>query len=61
MKKTTLYLEPNVDRALGRLAARRGVSKAEVIRGVAGLIAEAPGTRRAAAVGEFAAEETAVR
>ncbi len=34
MKKTTLYLEPEVDRALGRLAARRGVSKAEVIRDV---------------------------
>lgn len=34
MKKTTLYLEADVDRALGRLAARRGVSKAEVIRDV---------------------------
>jgi hypothetical protein len=34
MKKTTLYLEPEVDRALGRLAARRGVSKAKVIRDV---------------------------
>jgi hypothetical protein len=34
MKKTTLYLEPEVDRALGRMAAHRGVSKAEVIREV---------------------------
>lgn len=32
MKKTTIYLEPELDRALGRLAARRHVSKAEVIR-----------------------------
>ena len=32
MKKTTLYLEPELDLALGRLAARRGVSKAEAIR-----------------------------
>jgi predicted transcriptional regulator len=32
MKKTTLYLEPELDRAVGRLAASRGVSKAEVIR-----------------------------
>lgn len=32
MKKTTLYLEPELDRAVGRLAASRGVSKAEAIR-----------------------------
>ena len=32
MKKTTLYLEPELDLALGRLAASRGVSKAEAIR-----------------------------
>lgn len=32
MKKTTLYLEPDVDRALARLAEERGVTKAEVIR-----------------------------
>jgi predicted transcriptional regulator len=32
MKKTTVYLEPDLDQALGRIAARRGVSKAEVIR-----------------------------
>ncbi len=32
MKKTTLYLEPELDRALARLAAKRGVSKAEAIR-----------------------------
>ena len=32
MKKTTVYLEPELDRALGRLASKRRVSKAEVIR-----------------------------
>ena len=32
MKKTTLYLEPETDRALERLATQRGVSKAEVMR-----------------------------
>jgi predicted transcriptional regulator len=32
MKKTTVYLEPELDRALGRLAATRRISKAEVIR-----------------------------
>ena len=32
MKKTSLYLEPELDRALGQLAAQEGVSKAEAIR-----------------------------
>jgi len=32
MKKTSLYLEPELDRALDQLAARAGVSKAEAIR-----------------------------
>ena len=32
MKKTSVYLEPELDHALDRLAATRGVSKAEVIR-----------------------------
>ena len=32
MKKTSIYLEPELDRALDRLAAREGTSKAEVIR-----------------------------
>jgi hypothetical protein len=32
MKKTTVYLEPELDSALARLAAREGVTKAEVIR-----------------------------
>lgn len=34
MKKTTVYLEPELDLALGRLASARGVSKAEAIRDV---------------------------
>ena len=32
MKKTSVYLEPDVDRALSRLAEAEGKSKAEVIR-----------------------------
>ena len=32
MKKTSLYLEPELDRALDQLAAQDGVSKAEAIR-----------------------------
>lgn len=32
MKKTTVYLEPDLDRAIDRLAASRRLSKAEVIR-----------------------------
>jgi len=32
MKKTSVYLEPETDRALDRLAAEQGISKAEAIR-----------------------------
>jgi predicted transcriptional regulator len=32
MKKTTVYLEAETDRALDRLAKARGISKAEAIR-----------------------------
>ncbi len=32
MKKTSLYLEPEVDAALARLAEQLGITKAEVIR-----------------------------
>ncbi len=32
MKKTSVYLEPDLDRALDRLAAQESISKAEVIR-----------------------------
>ena len=32
LKKTSLYLDPDVDRGLARIAARQGVTKAEAIR-----------------------------
>lgn len=32
MKKTSIYLEPELDRALARLARERGITKAEAIR-----------------------------
>ena len=32
MKKTSIYLDPQLDRALARLAASSGVTKAEAIR-----------------------------
>jgi hypothetical protein len=32
MKKTSLYLDPQVDRALARRAAAEGITKAELIR-----------------------------
>jgi predicted transcriptional regulator len=32
VKKTSIYLEPDIDRALSRLAAERGLTKAELIR-----------------------------
>jgi len=32
MKKTTLYLDPDVDRALGQRAEEQGLSKAELMR-----------------------------
>ena len=32
MKKTSVYLEPELDRALERLAAHDGITKAEAIR-----------------------------
>jgi predicted transcriptional regulator len=32
VKKTSLYLDPDVDRALDRLAAAEGITKAEIVR-----------------------------
>jgi hypothetical protein len=32
MKKTSIYIDPEVDRALGRRAAAEGTTKAELIR-----------------------------
>ena len=50
MKKTSLYLEPDVDAALARIARRRGITKAELIRR----------SLRAVAVGEAAPRLTAI-
>lgn len=50
MKKTSIYLEPEVDRALARRAGREGVTKAELIRralreAAAGSVAARPRAR----------------
>lgn len=54
MRKTSLYLDPELDRALARLAEARGVSKAEVIRrSLAHAVADVPRVRISAiGVGE---------
>lgn len=54
MKKTSIYLEPELDRAMGVLASREGVTKAEAIRrALARAVAEAPQPRiTAVGVGE---------
>lgn len=54
MKKTSIYLEPELDRAYARLAEREGVTKAEAIRRtLRSAIAEAPRPRiTAIAVGQ---------
>ena len=54
MKKTSLYLDPETDRALSRLAAAQGITKAEAIRrALVQAVAEAPRPRIAAiGVGE---------
>jgi len=51
VKKTSIYLDPELDRALARLAASRGVTKAEAIRrALADAVAGAP-RPRATAIG----------
>lgn len=46
MKKTSLYLDPEIDRALARRAAAEGVTKAEFVRRVlAEAVAERPRPR----------------
>jgi len=51
MKKTTVYLEPELDHALGRLAAKRRISKAEVIRAALRDAARASERPRITAIG----------
>jgi hypothetical protein len=46
MKKTSLYIDPGVDRALDRRAAAEGITKAELVRRVlAAAVAERPWPR----------------
>jgi Arc/MetJ-type ribon-helix-helix transcriptional regulator len=46
MEKTTVYVPPEVKRALGRLANARGTSEAELIReALRRIVAEAPAPR----------------
>jgi len=54
MKKTSLYLDPETDRALMRLAATQGITKAEAIRrALKQAVAKAPPPRLSAiGVGE---------
>lgn len=43
MKKTSLYIDPEVDRALDRQAAAEGITKAELVRRVlAAAVSERP-------------------
>lgn len=46
MKKTSLYLDPQVDRALARRAATEGITKAELIRRVLAQASDAGAQRR---------------
>jgi predicted transcriptional regulator len=51
MKKTTIYLEPELDRAITRLAAERGITKAEAIRQALGSAVRETTRPRIAAIG----------
>ncbi|MEX2448688.1 MAG: ribbon-helix-helix domain-containing protein [Solirubrobacterales bacterium] len=54
MKKTSVYLDPKMDRDLGRFAAAEGKSRAEVIReALADWIGEMPPQPRITAIGVF--------
>ena len=51
MKKTTLYVDPAVDRALARLASDQGITKAELIRRTLATAATAARRPRITAIG----------
>jgi len=51
VKKTSLYLDPDVDAALSRIASRRGITKAELIRRALRDVAESEERPRLAAIG----------
>mgnify|MGYP000173810307 CR=1 FL=1 len=51
VKKTSIYLDPELDRALSRLAEARGVTKAETIRRALFQAVEAAPRPRISAIG----------
>ncbi len=53
VKKTSLYIEPEVDRQLAHRAAREGITKAELIRRSLAEVAAARQRPRPAARGVF--------
>jgi hypothetical protein len=53
MKKTSLYIEPEVDAALTRLAEAQGVSKAELIRRELRVLANGAPAPRVIGIGSF--------
>ncbi len=53
MKKTSIYLDPDVDRALGRRAVAEGTTKAALIRAALAEAAAVGCIRKPRAVGVF--------
>jgi len=53
VKKTSIYLDPDVDRALGRRAAAEGTTKAAVIRSALADAARAASAAKPRACGVF--------
>jgi predicted transcriptional regulator len=51
MKKTSIYLDPELDRAMERLARARGITKAEAIRRAIARAAEEAPRPRVTAIG----------
>lgn len=51
VKKTSLYLEPEVDAALARIAGKRGITKAELIRRSLREVADTEDRPRLTAIG----------
>jgi hypothetical protein len=51
LKKTSIYLDPDVDRGLARIAARQGVTKAETIRQILACAIAAEPRPRITAIG----------
>lgn len=51
MKKTSIYLEPELDATLSRMADRQGITKAELIRRSLRAAAEGEARPRVSAIG----------